>query len=166
MHSWRVLILPFLEQSGLYNAYNFDEPWDGPNNAKLAGQIGRTFRRPEAPGDSVMTSFVAVVGPETVFPGARPMKFEEVGDGAAETILFVEVCDADIPWMEPRDLRFDRPDFRINAPGGRGIGSPYGDARIALADGSVRELKDCLDPKIVRALLTANGGEVVDLDGF
>src|SRR4051794_35829717 len=100
MHSWRVLILPFLEQSGVYNAYNFDEPWDGPNNAKLASQVGNIFRRPEAAGDSAMTSFVAVVGPETVFPGARPMKKED------------------------------------------------------------------LDPKTVRALLTANGGEPVDVDGF
>jgi hypothetical protein len=166
MHSWRVLLLPFLEQSGIYNAYNFDEPWDGPNNAKLAGRIGNIFRRPEAAGDSVMTSFVAVVGPETVFPGARPLKFEELGDGTPKTILFVEMRDADIPWMEPRDLAFDRMNFKVNSPDGRGIGSPYGDARIALADGSVRVLKDSLDQKIVRSLLTANGGEVVDQDGF
>jgi hypothetical protein len=166
MHSWRVLILPFLQQSGVYNAYNFDEPWNGPNNAKLAGQVGNLFRRPEADGDSVMTSFVAVVGPETVFPGARPTKFEEIGDGTSKTILFVEMRDADIPWMEPRDLVFERMDYRVNAPGGGGIGSPFGDARIALVDGSVRELKDNLAPKTVRALLTANGGESVDVDGF
>src|SRR3954453_10752471 len=82
-----------------------DEPWDGPGNAKLANQTGNVFRRPEAAGESVMTSFVAVVGPKTVFPGARPMRFEELGDGAAKTILFVQVPDADIPWMEPRDPR-------------------------------------------------------------
>lgn len=45
MHSWRVLILPFLEQQNLYAAYHFDEPWDGPNNRKLAGRIGQVFRR-------------------------------------------------------------------------------------------------------------------------
>ena len=36
MHSWRVLILPYLDRDDLYKAYNFTEPWDGPNNKKLA----------------------------------------------------------------------------------------------------------------------------------
>jgi hypothetical protein len=57
----------------LYNAYNFAEPWDGPNNAKLADKIGNIFRRPEAERDgSPMTSFVAVVGPGRSFPAPGP----------------------------------------------------------------------------------------------
>src|SRR6478735_1777869 len=35
MHSWRVLLLPYLEQKALHRQYRFDEPWDGPNNLKL-----------------------------------------------------------------------------------------------------------------------------------
>ena len=35
MHSWRVLILPFLKEDPLYKQYKFSEPWDGPNNKKL-----------------------------------------------------------------------------------------------------------------------------------
>jgi Protein of unknown function (DUF1559) len=43
MHSWRVLILPFLAQQELYRAYNFDEPWNGPNNRNLESRIGNIY---------------------------------------------------------------------------------------------------------------------------
>src|SRR4051812_1491405 len=102
MHSWRVLLLPYLNEQELYNAYNFAEPWNGPNNAKLADKVGNLFRRPEAARDgSPMTSFVAVVGPETDFPGARARTFDEITDGTSNTIMFVEIPDSDIHWMEP-----------------------------------------------------------------
>jgi hypothetical protein len=166
MHSWRVLLLPYLEQRELYNAYNFNEPWNGPNNAKLAGRIGNIFRRPEAADDSVMTSFVAVVGPQTAFPGARALTFEEIGDGLSFTIMFVEIPNSDIGWMEPRDLMFDRMSFRVNDRKNTGLGSPYGGARIALMDGSVRQVSDKLRPETLRALLTANGKETVRSDDF
>src|SRR5262245_23505539 len=34
-HSWRVLLLPFIDQAALYTRYKFDEPWDGPGNRTL-----------------------------------------------------------------------------------------------------------------------------------
>ncbi|HEV3120634.1 MAG TPA: DUF1559 domain-containing protein [Isosphaeraceae bacterium] len=161
MHSWRVLLLPYLEQLEVYNAYNFSEPWNGPNNSKLAGRIGSIFRRPESNEDPTKTSFVAIVGAETAFPGARALKLDDIGDGTSNTIIFVEIPNSDISWMEPRDLAFDQMSFKVNPPHGRAIGSPYGAARIALVDGSVRSLKDKVDPKVLRALITAKGGETV-----
>jgi hypothetical protein len=141
LHSWRVLILPFLEQPELYNAYNFDEPWDGPNNRKLADKVGRIYLRSGLESDQVhTTSFVAVVGPETV----------------------VEVPDGKFRWMEPRDLRFDRMSFRINDGSGRGLGSRLGGVRVVSVDGTVRTLPDDFDPVRLRAMLTANGGEAID----
>src|SRR5262249_15795660 len=66
MHSWRVLILPFLDQAPLYNQYRFDEPWDGPNNRKLAGTILEVFNCPSddhggTGASSTMTNYVAIV---------------------------------------------------------------------------------------------------------
>lgn len=165
-HSWRVLVLPHLGHQDIYDIYRFDEPWDGPNNRKLAGRIGNIFRRPEDERRGALTtSFVAVVGPETVFPGERPLRMEEIGDGTHNTIMFVEVSDSKIPWMEPRDLRFDRMSFRVNDPSGLGPGSPYPDVRAAFADGSVLRLKDDIRSDILRALLTTNGGEPIQRSG-
>jgi hypothetical protein len=163
MHSWRVLILPFLEQQALYDAYNFDEPWDGPNNRKLADRIGSIYLRSGLESDQARTtSFVAVVGPETAWPGSTPLGYEDLGDGSNETLTVVEVPDGQFRWMEPRDLRFDRMSFRINDGSGRGLGSRLGGARVVSADGHVRTLPDDFDPGTLKAMLTANGGEAID----
>jgi hypothetical protein len=163
MHSWRVLILPYLEHSTLYNAYNFAEPWDGPNNRKLADQIGQIYLRSGLNSDrKPTTSFVAVVGPETAWPGARSLKREDLGDGSKTTLMVVEVPDGRFRWMEPRDLDFNRMSFRINDGSGRGLGSRLGGARVVSADGTVRTLPDHFDANRLRAMLTANGGEAID----
>ena len=86
MHSWRVLILPFLEQQELYNAYNFAEPWNGPNNRKLAGRIGNIYLRSGLESDQIhTTSFVAVVGPQTMWRGTKPRSRKDLGDGTHDT---------------------------------------------------------------------------------
>jgi Protein of unknown function (DUF1559) len=160
MHSWRILILPFLEQQELYRAYNFNEPWNGPNNRKLAGRIGNIYLRSGLESDRVQTtSFVAVVGPQTAWPGSKPRSFQDLGDGTHDTLIVVEVPDGQFLWMEPRDLEFDSMSFRINDGSRRGLGSRLGGARVVFADGSVRWLPDDYDGNKLRAMLTANGGE-------
>jgi hypothetical protein len=163
MHSWRVLILPYLEQQQLYNAYNFAEPWDGPNNRKLAGKLGQTYLRSGLDSaHNEATSFVAVVGPQTAWPGARTVSHKDIGDGSATTLTVVEVPDGQFRWMEPRDLEFDRMSYRINDGSGRGLGSRLGGARVVSVDGTVRTLPDDFEPSRLRAMLTANGGEPID----
>ena len=49
MHSWRVLILPFLDESAVYKAYDFTEPWDGPKNKKLLASRPVYFACPDDP---------------------------------------------------------------------------------------------------------------------
>ncbi|MCA1685323.1 MAG: DUF1559 domain-containing protein [Planctomycetia bacterium] len=162
-HSWRVLLLPFLEQQRAYNAYRFDEPWNGPNNAKLADQVGSIYLRSGLdPKTRHTTSFVAVVGPETAWPGAKALRMSDIGDGTGDTLLAVEVPDGDIPWMAPVDFRFDHMSFRINDGTGRGLGSRFGGSRVATINDTVKTLRDDLPPATLRALITANGRETVD----
>lgn len=170
MHSWRVLILPYLSQQGqeIYSQYRFDEPWDGPNNSKLAQRCPDLFRCPEdvkryGRPNEWMTSYVAVVGPETVWPGEQSTKIRDITDGTTTTLLVVEVADSGINWMEPRDLHLAEMEITINSHSGKGISSEHkGGARVAFADGSVRSLEDSLSAETVRALLTRNGGETID----
>lgn len=163
MHSWRVLILPFLEQQQLYNAYNFAEPWNGPNNRKLASRIGSIYLRAGLEPDQMhTTSFVAVVGPQTAWPGSKPARYEDLRDGSGSTLLVVEVPDGQFLWMEPKDLDFGQMSFRINYGSKRGLGSRLGGARVAFADGHVRWLSDDFNPDMLKAMLTASGGEKVE----
>ncbi len=163
MHSWRVLILPWLDQKAIYDQYRFDEPWDGPNNRKLHDLIVSTYACPSHPRQDRSTSYVAVVGPGTAWRGAAPMRLEAVHDGRDQTIWLAEVSEPSIHWMEPRDLEFDRMSFTINGsndPAGLSSRHPGG-ANVLLVDGAVRFLSGKLAPQWLRALLTVAGGEAV-----
>lgn len=110
MHSWRVLILPFLGEDVLYRKYNFDEPWDGPNNRQLLADRPTTYGCPtdkhvQAYGSS-QTSYVAVVGSHAAWPGSTAKSLPEVMP-ASSTMLLVETTDAGIAWTQPRDLLVD-----------------------------------------------------------
>jgi prepilin-type processing-associated H-X9-DG protein len=169
MHSWRVLILPFLEQDLLYKQYDFREPWDGPNNARLAEKMPSVFRCPSDPGDAPITTYLAVVGPQTAWPGADGVRIRAIRDGTSNTLLVVENADAGINWMEPRDLTFDEAARGINPASKPGISSHHpGGVNAVFCDSHVQYLSNDVPPDKVQALLTINGGEVIDpnaLDG-
>lgn len=70
MHSWRVLILPYLDEQQLYDQYDFTKPWDHPDNLKLADQMPSVFacHEDESRFSKQTTTFVAIVGPNTMWP--------------------------------------------------------------------------------------------------
>lgn len=182
MHSWRVLILPYLGQQELYDQYRFDEPWDSEYNAQLATSSGKTQGLGfSCPGDADSevkdhTNYVAVVGPETAMPGDKSRSLGELANGGSETILLVEIRDSKIRWFEPRDLDFGEMSFGINDPSGKGIGSyhsDYGDywsriglrkaawiTHVLMADGTVRDLPESTPPREVQRLLLVNKTQV------
>lgn len=169
IHSWRVLILPFLDGNEIYKQYDFREPWDGPNNRKLADKWNHhTWQCPNNPefGQNLMTNYVAVVGPQTAFPGDRSVTFDDFRDGLENTILLVEIANSDIHWMEPRDLNFDEMSFAINDPQRSSISAPHptGPAVVFADRISGYRLDRSLRPKTVKALLTIAGGEPVSKD--
>jgi hypothetical protein len=163
-HSWRVLILPFLGRKDLYDAYHFDEPWDGPNNARLAEQMPNVFACPgNRRGPPGRTSYVAVIGSQTIWPGDRAVSHHEVTDGTSNTILLIEIADSDIAWTEPRDVLMRE----LIPPGEDGVGPRFGSAHrdvinCAFADCSVRRIQKPFQGenarKVLRSALTAFGG--------
>ena len=97
MHSWRVLLLPYLDEQSLYAEYDFSEPWDGTHNIKLLGKMPRLFACPSrddsGPAPLSWTSYVVVSGPGTLFPGKEPIGLDQVIDDVSQTFSVVEVSN-------------------------------------------------------------------------
>ncbi|MEX2122162.1 MAG: DUF1559 domain-containing protein [Pirellulales bacterium] len=168
MHSWRVLILPYLEHRQLYAQYNFSEPWNGPNNRLLANQFSAVFGSPfrcrsDDPAKPAETSYVAVVGPRTMWPGAESTTFGDIPDGATKTVLVVEVGGSGIHWMEPRDLDMSALKLAAQPAGTNPIASGHpGGPQAAMADASVRTLSKSMRRDTLEAFFTRDGGEPID----
>ena len=175
-HSWRVLILPYLDRKDLFDAYNFKEPWNGPNNIKLSQKMPAVFHCPNdmATNGQSVTSYLAAVGPNTVWPIGKPVSSNDIFDGPSQTILLVETANSGINWMEPRDLSFQQvckddpstnPD--LFAPHKRKGGLRYkwaGWSHVAFVDGTYKSISSNFLCDNLKALLTRNGGEWVNVN--
>jgi len=161
MHSWRVLILPYMDQQALYDQYRFDEPWDGPNNRRLHALVPPMYADPSFPDDtSSHTNYAVITGENTMFPGAKAVKVRNVRDGLSTVLAVVSIGESDIVWCEPRDLEFDKMSLKINDPTRPGIkNETFSGAPVAMGDGSVRELEEEMPEQEVKSLILRNDGK-------
>ncbi|MCD4726642.1 MAG: DUF1559 domain-containing protein [Pirellulales bacterium] len=162
MHSWRVLILPFLEcgQGG----YDFNRPWDSPANLAFArkSQAHHVYFCPAEADDRDRpeTSYVMLVGPNAFGDETTPRKFADITDGTSNTIMIGEMSHSGILWTEPRDLNVAEMSSRLNDPEQISLQSDHsGGLHVGFCDGSVRWINDSIDPKLLQAIITINGGE-------
>ncbi len=167
MHSWRVLILPFLESSPLHRQYRFDEPWDGPNNRRLAAFVPPPYQCPsQVYADGSRTSYLAVVGPRTAWPDAAGSRLKDFVDGTPNTIMVIEADPYEVNWMEPRDLSYQQAVDLMSRVDFDRDGHVYEDffwrhtpvRGTVLADGSVQFIPDGLDRDVAQSLLCVNDG--------
>ncbi|MBX9787431.1 MAG: DUF1559 domain-containing protein [Pirellulales bacterium] len=147
MHSWRVLILPYLERQDLYEAYRFDEPWDGPNNRKLHAHTLTIFccAKDGEPLGAPHTSYFVLTGPQALFQGSWPPTLSPLSEQAAKSLLVVEAPDLGIHWMEPRDIPPQA--YRTNVQAPLPWSRPkyhQGRGNVAYADGHVESLPDSI----------------------
>ncbi len=144
MHSWRVLILPYLEQQDLFERYSMEEPWDGPNNRLLANELDAIFRCPShysPKNETNYTSYCLVTGEGTLFDADRTRESSDFRDGSSNTAILVEVNHGDIQWMEPRDLTIEEAlNVFERASTDNHVSHHSGIQNVALADGSVHSL--------------------------
>ena len=170
-HSWRVLILPYLEGDEFRQRYRFDEPWNGPHNRLLASECPACFRSPNADrkSKSAITGYVVIAGQDTPWHGTLPLPKEELerirrrhwkegSNTRTNTIWFVEAADSGIDWMEPRDIPLAQALVGINVPGG--IQSNYSEGLpVWMIDGSSSWVPVGISPDAFRAMLTITDGK-------
>jgi hypothetical protein len=167
MHSWRVLLLPFLDEQGLYDRYDFNEPWDGPNNSQLFIQIPDVYACPTDRDARPLgeTSYMVVIGDKTLFPDSDPTSIAQVQDDPATTIIVVETPATGVQWMEPRDLKAGRMQFVINGGFGQEMGSHHeAGAHVLMVDGTVHFLGDDTPSDYIEGMTTISSGEPIPLE--
>ena len=163
--SWRVHILPFVEEQRLYEQFHLDEPWDSKHNLSLLDQMPEVFRSPSStspPGTTVYRGFGGSNGllskPQKVgekWPLGR--RIAEITDGTANTIMFVEASDElAVEWTKPDELE-PGPDLYPLF-----FGLHTGGTNAVRVDGSVWFLSETLDPDLLRRMLNIHDGEVID----
>lgn len=162
MHSWRVLLLPYLEQKPLYDQYNFNEPWDSPNNLRVAEMMPQVFQCPTDPTMGRTTDYMVIVGKETPFEGAKACRMTDISDGTSNTIMVVEVKNSGVTWTQPKDIDFAASSFVLNKGPDGDIGSHHASGTVAaMCDGSVRTIPKNTQPADVKAMATKAGGELL-----
>ena len=125
LYSWRVLILPFLEQDNLYESFNLDEPWDSPTNKPLSEITVEDFRCPSAKSKGNITCYVVATGPNTPWPVGKSLTRKELEDANPNTVWIFEVADSGIPWSKPQDLVLSEMTAGINTSQSKGISSNH-----------------------------------------
>lgn len=157
--SWRVSILPFLEQQALYDKFHLDEPWDSPHNKTLIEQMPAIYRSPGRPGMKAGTTcYVLPTGEQAIFSAtdAAP-SFQRITDGTSNTVMVMHTTEKRaVVWTKPDDYELDAKTLRDAL-----FAKPDAEALVCFADGSVRRLPSTLDDAALLAVFTSRGGEVV-----
>ncbi len=172
--SWRVQVLPFIDEERLYGQYDLESPWDGRTNSPIARTEVRAFNCLTSPGSAdsdkrYFTDYAMLTGNGAFSQPDQPRPVDAVTDGLANTLAVTEVSGLNIVWTEPRDASLDEYEVGVNLAGDdqvstKGILSGWhpGGAHGLLADGAVRFLSEDIDPQVLKALTTIAGGEPVD----
>ena len=171
MHSWRVLILPFLEQAPLHGQYDFSKPWDSPENLAVAETMPPVFRSPfeeSTPQNRNHTSYMLFAGKGTIFedPQAK-ISFDKFPDGISNTIALTEVNGSGVIWTQPTDLDAAQLDFAIRSmrdaqPGQINSANSEG-VVMGTFDGAVHFIPADVQPATLRTAVDPDDGQVVNL---
>ena len=157
-HSWRVALLPWLNQQAVYSRYDFGQSWDAVSNREILSLRPTEYACPETL-DPTRTSYQAAVGIQTAWPYDQAASFPDITDGSSNTIMLLDVHSPDVEWTNPRDLSHS--DALKSLKQGQAHQPPGAGAQVLLADGSVRYISSQINPAVSEKLLTANSGAAV-----
>lgn len=158
--SWRVQILPYIEQDQLYKQFNLDEPWDSENNKKLLALMPDMYRVGFEPKDETKTYYQGFAGPGTMFDPTKKVKFTDITDGLSNTLAVVE-AGPPVEWTKPADIPY-APKAALPK-----LDGPFSNTLIAAgADGATYTLRRDIGEKELHRLIQMSDGEIVSIDDF
>lgn len=163
--SWRVAILPFIEQDPLFplfKQFRLNEPWDSEHNKKLIAQMPKLYRSPESKAPPGKTRYLGAVTENSMFSPKLPkqgLRIADVSDGTSNTLWLIEVNDDfALEWTRPNDWEPGKEPLKaLQNVSERGTA-------VLFVDGSIRRIQPTISERVLRALISRNGGEVIPND--
>ncbi len=167
LHSWRVLILPYLNEERLFASIDLSKPWDDPVNKPLHRRMPEVYGCPsDGNRFSQETSYVVVNGPTLLFNSANERRPSELTDRLGDTLMVVEGIDLGFHWMAPKDLDVRTLDWALNSSTGLGSKHVGGGLHALMADGTVHHFSDFVPADELQAMATIRGGESVTANAW
>ena len=147
LYSWRVLILPFLEETELYGEFHLDESWDSPHNLTLLEKCPKIFQCPALEFDPAKgeTTYAMIVGPNTISNGPKSIEVNDFSKPQESVILIAE-SNRRIPWTAPKDIPVESLRFGLIASNEETAETPgvaashNGSTVVVYADGNAETL--------------------------
>lgn len=157
--SWRVHVLPFVEEQTLFNQFKLDEPWDSEHNKKLIDKMPKLYATPGSKvAEKHMTNYVTVRAKDTAFPPGQATTMAHLRDGTSNTAMVLEVDDEHaVIWTKPDDFEPDKDDPLKGV-----VGLRNRKFLVLMGDAAVLTLPDTLSKETIKALYTRDGGETAD----
>jgi hypothetical protein len=152
--SWRVALLPFIEQQELFNKFKLDEPWDSENNKKLIPLMPKTYNDPMLAPPAGTTNYRVIYGKDCAIGLQKSLTLLGIPDGTSNTGMVFQMADTTI-WTRPDDFEYDKQKPLPKV-------FPYTSGFLVLfADGSVRSMPRTTPERTLRLIIEANDGQGV-----
>jgi prepilin-type processing-associated H-X9-DG protein len=146
LHSWRTLILPYLDELPRYEKIDLSKPWDDPANAEVyKAQTPLCFRCPARDLPANHTTYLTIVSPASCFRPGPPCSLSDITDAPDATLLVIETAPQNaVHWMAPMDtdenwLLSLGPKTKLAHPGGINVIYVDGHVEFLQVDTSAAE---------------------------
>ena len=158
--SWRVQLLPYLEEEQLWKEFKQDEPWDSEHNKKLVAKMPKVYAPIRAKAEPGHTFYRGFAGPGTMFEPKQKIRIGGISDGTSNTAWVVEAGEP-VVWTKPDDLPFD-PNKDLPKLGGLFDGEFH----VLATDGAVHRIKKDFDRDTFKRAITRADGQVFDFESL